>query len=140
MRTLRLFLTGLFVLACCSFQVLSQTSINPGNLKIAIAWQKGPSKGAIEVLNGKLLKIEILTGKGRIKGNSFEIKSNDVVRIVAILSNVQNKPGSGATVVTVRADQNPFSFFLRDVQKEYPIFIPEYHVAVSPFDDLRTYA
>ncbi len=140
MRILRFFLTGLFVFVCCSFNVLGQTSVNSNNQKIVLSWQRGQSKGAIEVLNGKLSKIEIVTGKGRIKGNSFEVKSNDEVRIVATLMNIRNNPGSGTTVVTVRTDQNPFSFFLRDVQKEYPIYIPEYHVAVTPFDDLRSYA
>ncbi|MDP2334837.1 MAG: hypothetical protein Q8N05_00005 [Bacteroidota bacterium] len=139
MKTLRFFLTGLFILVICSYNVLCQSIVNHNTKKIAIEWQKGQSEGILEVINGKLLKIEIIGGKGKIKGNSFEFKSNDEVRIIATLTNVQDNPGSSATIVTVRTNKNPFSFFLRDVNKEYPIYIPEYHVAVTTSDDTRSY-
>ena len=47
--------------------------------------------------------------------------------------------GSGATIITVRTVTNPFSFFLRDVSKEYPIFIPDYGVIATDADDTRSY-
>ena len=90
-------------------------------------------------MNGKLLKIEIVQGKGEVKRNAFEFDSNDNLRLLASLTNVKNNTGSDPTIVAVRTDQHPFSFFLRDVTKEYPIYIPEYHVIVTASDDMRSY-
>jgi hypothetical protein len=42
--------------------------------------------------------------------------------------------------VTVKERRNPFTFFLRDASREFPIFIPEYGVAVTAADDARGYA
>jgi hypothetical protein len=139
MKLSKNFLPELFVLILCSFNVSGQSILNLNNQRIAVEWQKGKIKGAIEVSNGKLVKIEIIRGKGKIKENSFEFNSNDPVRIEASFTKVKNNPGSEATIVTIRTDQNPFSFFLRDVNKEYPIYIPEYNVVVTIFDDLRSY-
>ena len=47
--------------------------------------------------------------------------------------------GPTGTVVSIFADDAPFSFLLRDVSPEYPIFIPRYGVAVTPADDSRGY-
>lgn len=140
MKTIRFFLTGLFLLVICSLSTLCQTNFILNNQRIIIEWQNSQPKGTIEVSNGQLLKIEIVKGEGKIKDNSFEFKSNENVCIVVTLNEVRNNTGSGATIVSVKTNQNPFSFFLRDVNKDYPIYIPEYNVIVTVPEDLRSYS
>jgi len=140
MKTIRFFLTGLFLLVICSLSTLCQTNFILNNQRIIIEWQNSQPKGTIEVSNGQLLKIEIVKGEGKIKDNSFEFKSNENVCIVVTLNEVKNNTGSGATIVSVKTNQNPFSFFLRDVNKDYPIYIPEYNVVMTVPEDLRSYS
>ncbi len=135
----RLILVSIFISTTCSYRALGQTNINRNNQKIVVEWEKTPVKGTLEVLNGKLLKIEIVKGKGKIKGNSFEINSKDEARITIELTDVKNNSGSDATLLTVRTNLNPFSFFLRDVNQKFPIYIPVYGVAVTASDDARSY-
>jgi hypothetical protein len=139
MNNWRFFLFGLIVWTIGSSDVSGQTMANYNDLKIAVEWQKSSMKGTIEVLNGKLLKVEATKGKGKIKGNSFDCWGKDGVRIIANVTDFQNKAGSDATIITVRTDQYPFSFFLRDVTKDYPVYIPEYQVIVTLANDSRTY-
>ena len=44
-----------------------------------------------------------------------------------------------ATVVSVAGVQKPFSFFLRDVRKDFPIYIPDCGAIVTSGDDDRSY-
>lgn len=43
-------------------------------------------------------------------------------------------------MLSVKTTEHPFSFFIRDVNANNPIFIPEYSVVVLPENDLRSYA
>ena len=47
--------------------------------------------------------------------------------------------GKGSTIITVETEKNPFSFFLREVRSEYPIYIPAYGVTVTESNDKRSY-
>jgi hypothetical protein len=49
------------------------------------------------------------------------------------------KYGQGGTILTIADKEHPFSFFLRDVRKEFPIYIPTYGVIVTTAEDQRTY-
>lgn len=50
----------------------------------------------------------------------------------------ENRPE--ATLIHVEAPQGSFSFFLRDVNRNTPIYIPNYKVTVLPAGDGRCYA
>lgn len=119
--------------------VLSQNILSKGDQIIAVIWPNTQPKGTIEVVNGQLQKLKITKGKGRVKGNSFEFKNIGDARLEVTLTNVQNSPGSNATRVTVRTNQNPFTFFLRDVTKAYPLYISQYHVVITSGEDLRSF-
>ena len=128
------------ILSSCSLHVLGQESGSGSNdLEVFIAWETGKSAGAIEVLNGTLSEIKIIKGKGRINGNDFVFRTSTDNRIALCFTSFKVDPGAGATLVTVKTTTNPFSFFLRDVGKDYPIYIPEYHVVVLPEGDTRSY-
>ena len=100
--------------------------------QISIEWQNSKPAGYIEVLNGKLEKISISEGKGKISGDHFTFRSDDFNRLEISFSDAKLNYGSGTTVVTVHSGDNSFSFFLRDVTAEFPIYIPEYNVIVCP--------
>ena len=42
-------------------------------------------------------------------------------------------------MINVLTAKNPFSFFLRDVNSENPIYIPEFQAAVLPVEDSRNF-
>ncbi len=113
--------------------------ISPASQQVSIEWKRGKTTGVIEVLNGELSDIEITRGNGKIKGNCFEFHTSEIKRISLTISSIHNNPGAGATVVTVNTKEQPFSFFLRDVNMEFPIYIPEYKVVVLQSGDTRSY-
>jgi hypothetical protein len=111
----------------------------PGS-RISILWKNGKPAGSIEVSDGKLSKIKIREGRGDASADTFRFKTEGEARLDLFLQDVRVNKGSGATIVSVRTKSNPFSFLLRDVNRAFPIFIPEYSVAVCPADDNRTVA
>lgn len=139
MKSSKFTLAIFYLLAGCTLNLFSQNSINLKYKSIAVEWPNGQLKGTIEVSNGELSKIEIEEGKGKTKENAFEFKSSENVRILVTTGNVKDHQGSEATIVKVNTVKNPFSFFLRDINKEYPVYIPEYRVAVTTSDDNRSY-
>ena len=70
--------------------------------------------------------------------NRFNATGDGPFRLEIELSGSEAAYGSGAAIVTVKTARNPFSFFLRDVRTEYPIYIPEYRVAVTNASDARS--
>ncbi len=107
---------------------------------IKVIWQQEKPNGTILVTNGKLNGIRIIEGKGKITGNSFRFNALGEAAILVSLNDIKNNPGSDATLVNVKTIENPFTFFLRDTNKDYPIYIPEYKVVVTTADDTRTYS
>lgn len=112
----------------------------PSKQKVSIEWNKGKPSGTIEVLNGSLANIEIIKGQGKVKGNRFEFTSSDQTRISLEINNAKNHPGPEATLISIKTSNFPFSFFLRDVSKDFPIYIPDYSVVVLKDSDNRSYA
>jgi hypothetical protein len=108
--------------------------------KISIEWNDGKPSGTISVLNGSLVKIGIVKGQGIIEDNHFEFANTGSARITLELDDAQNNPGPGATIISVKTNNSPFSFFLRDVSKDFPIYIPDYSVVVLRDSDHRSFA
>ncbi|NLO02826.1 MAG: hypothetical protein GX126_11005, partial [Bacteroidales bacterium] len=132
------------IILLLSFSVFGQNSVgdqsNKNSTEVIIEWNDKSPDGSIEVLNGNLTKIEIEEGAGQITGNKYKLKSSGRNRLKVKLDNININEGSGATVITVKTAEQPFSFFLRDVNKKFPVYIPEYKVVVLPGDDHRTYS
>ncbi len=127
------------ILAAMPLTAFGQSAESPGPRQITIKWPDGQPAGTIDVLNGNLSKIRIVRGEGKVTRNSFAFDSQGSAVLRASFDNVNNNPGSDPTIVSVRTGRNPFSFFLRDVTREYPMYIPEYRVAVTTSDDDRSY-
>jgi len=139
MSTLKFLPAVLLIWTISPVSIFGQPGNNLKNQQVVIEWSNVQSRGTIEVLNGQLSKIEILEGKGIVNRASFDLDSKKNCRILATVTHVKDNPGSDPTILTVKTDHDPFSFFLRDVSKEYPIYIPEYHVVVTASDDIRSY-
>jgi len=112
----------------------------PSKQKISIEWSDGKPSGTIEVLNGNLTKIEMIKGRGKVKNNRFGFTSSGSARIALDIDNTKTNPGPGATLISIKTETAPFSFLLRDVTEEFPIYIPEYSVVVLSDSDNRSYA
>ncbi|MEO8960336.1 MAG: hypothetical protein ABI325_00540 [Ginsengibacter sp.] len=113
--------------------------VDTSRQKISIEWNNAKPSGTIEVLNGTLIKIEVIGGKAKVKDNRFEYTSSGQARISLEIGNVKNQSGPGATIVSIRTNSSPFSFFLRDVSEGFPIYIPGYSVVVLKDADIRSY-
>jgi hypothetical protein len=131
------------ILRLCLIVLVTWTIRPPAVLceekRIAIEWAGGECKGTLEVVNGKLLTLKLIRGEGNVRAQSFAIVSKGNGRLLASFGDVDDEPGSDPTIVTLRTERNPFSFFLRDVSREFPIYIPEYRVVVTDADDMRSY-
>ena len=79
-------------------------------------------------------------GRGKVRENHFEFKASGQNRIEISLKDVNIGKGSGSTLVSIHTGNNSFSFFLRDVSIDYPIWIPQYQVVVCPSGDNRSYS
>ena len=100
--------------------------------KVKILWKNLKQEGRIELRNAGVVA-EL--SSGNCSDGSFAV--SDGVLCVRI-AEAMLKLGSFATIVTVRAE-NDFSFFLRDIRKDCPVFIPEYQVVVTEAEDPRSY-
>ena len=136
MKFLMLAVHILFISMTCMGQ---DTKINSDKLIVHVEWENGNQSGTIEVHNGILSDIEIIKGRGKAKGNTFEFKTSAENRIEITFDSVQNNPGAGSTLVTINTNENPFSFFLRDVNNKYPIYISDYRVVILESGDSRSY-
>ncbi len=92
--------------------------------KIKIFWKNIENEGKIWASHGT-----IADGSGQVSGNKAEINFTEV--------NIT--PGPYATLVHVEAGETPFSFFLRDVSAENPIYLPACGAIVTTGDDSRCY-
>ncbi|MCQ2143184.1 MAG: hypothetical protein MJY56_03850 [Bacteroidales bacterium] len=93
------------------------------NVNFNVEWNSAPGKVSVSARNG----------------GDVTVKKVGKLRRACVVSDALTASGPGATVVRVDAISGSFSFFLRDVPSESPIWIPEYGVVVLPGDDGRSY-
>lgn len=92
---------------------------------VQILWEKKHITGSIELRNQGILMQE----------PDFSVEDG---RLCVCVEDALLDPGAFATVVTIRTEQ-PFSFFLRDIRADMPVYIPQYAVIVTTQDDTRSY-
>ena len=117
MSTLKFLPAVLLIWTISPVSIFGQPGNNLKNQQVVIEWSNVQSRGTVEVLNGQLSKIEILEGKGIVNRASFDLDSKKNCRILATVTHAKDNPGSDPTILTVKTDHDPFSFFLRDVSK-----------------------
>jgi hypothetical protein len=115
-------------------------TIYEANMQIAIEWKGVHPAGQIVVSDGALEKLQVLRGQGETQGSDrFSGQQGGSLRLGLQIKGTGVQYGKGGTIVTVADKKHPFSFFLRDVNKDFPIYIPAYGVVATTADDQRTY-
>lgn len=105
---------------------------------IAVLWDAETAEGRIRVARGTVAEGRLAQGRGGYDSadGAFSIVGKGRLELTVEEADPQDKPA----IVTVDDGANPFSFFLRDVDSGYPVFIPAYRVAVTAREDGRDYA
>jgi hypothetical protein len=106
---------------------------------IAVVWRSGPLNGTLSIESGTLGAVRLVVGTGRADANGFSISSSGACRLELEVRDARLGPGSVPTRVTIGTQEKPFTFFLRDVCAQTPIFVPAYGVAVTEAADGRLY-
>ena len=108
--------------------------------EISIEWSAGHPTGQIVVSDGVLAGLKVARGKATIQEpNRFTSSESGALRLDLSVTGNDIRYGKGGTIVSVATREQPFSFFLRDVTRDQPIFIPAYEVMVTTTDDQRSY-
>jgi hypothetical protein len=121
-------------------KTVTTQEIRKDSKRIAILWQDPPESGRFEVINGTVAAKRVITGNGVLSGDRFALETGKPARLELEIDQVKIDPGAYATLVTVHATPMPFTFFLRDVNPENPIYIPELGVAVTAAGDRRDFS
>jgi len=106
---------------------------------VAVIWKTSPSDGEVSVKGGCVLNGRFTQDTGSFKNNVFTCNTNSECRLEISIDAENLGVGENPTIVTIHTDTNTFSFFARDIGSDFPIFIPDYDVAVLPAGDTRTY-
>ncbi len=138
MKKQSLYFGLLFTLVC----TLPLAAFQPGQpvRSVAVEWDGGKPQGTVEIHHGNLRDITIKEGKGKVQGNAFSFSSAGPCRIEITIVGADVNPGPGGTRVHMSTIRNPFTFFLRDIHRECPVFIPEFSAAVTEASDPRGYS
>jgi hypothetical protein len=106
---------------------------------IAILWNDVAGEGFIEISAGNLENHSIVNGSFGLNEEKSTFRFEKFCRMELDINNVSIGLGANATIITINTKKNPFSFFLRDVSKENPIYIPQFNVIVTEKNDRRSF-
>lgn len=109
-----------------------KTSVN-------VLWNSGPVNGRVVVSGGTLTHAAWTAGRGTCNNTDFTCRTPAFCRMRLTIEHARLTIGAFATTVTLLTDRSSFTFFLRDVNRENPVYIPAYGVAVTPADDDRSF-
>lgn len=119
---------------------VSAFSSNAFSQSVLLKWKDNPGQGKILLNQGKIEKMKVF-GSGKCVNGNFSFAHQNKYELSLTVGEAKNEKGPYATVVTVCLEDNAtsFSFFLRDVSKDYPIYLDRYGVVVLPDGDKRDF-
>jgi len=120
-------LSALAVAVCADASALESRSI-------AVVWRDGGAKGTILVRRGLISRL----AGGDISANGA-FSCSGSCRIEFSVDGADTLSNAERTLITVQSEKNPFTFFLGDVRRDHPVFIPAFDVAVTEARDSRSY-
>ena len=135
MNSFKAILFAFVIFLCVAPQIHAQNQKSA----VQIEWNEIGPKGQILVKNARITKIEIVKGKGKINGRGFAFTSIGPARILVQLDSVHIQPGPNTTLISIKTDKDAFSFFLRDVNANTPVYLPNFHTVVLPESDQRSF-
>ncbi len=121
--------------ACLILSCLLAGPLLAGQREVAVVFRDAGESGSVEVERGTLLGIDGAPGEKR-----FRCAAGSPLRVTLALDGDSSAYGSRTTIVSLASSPHPFTFFLRDVDRRFPILIPAYGVAVTEAGDPRSYA
>ena len=122
MKTRLIILLFLFLVPSCLLPIKA----------VEIEWKAVSGGVKIKADNGSVSSVQILKGKGRVRGCTVKIGKPSCVRLRCDVQDPVTSTGPNSTIISVGNGPDSFSFFLRDVNATSPIWIPEYQVVVLP--------
>lgn len=129
----------LFLAACQISSLNAGPPDSSGFRRVTVKWMNEIPSGKISVVNGKLINLKPAQGKCRINSGNFRFISSGYNALDIFLDEIRIGEGSYPTIVSVSNGAHSFSFFLRDITFDFPVFIPDYNAIVCLSDDKRTF-
>lgn len=129
MKTRLIILLFLFLVPSCLLPIKA----------VEIEWKAVSGGVKIKADNGSVSSVQILKGKGRVRGSVVKVGKPSCIRLRCEIQDPVTSIGPNSTVISVGNGSESFSFFLRDVNTTSPIWIPEYQVVVLPDDFSLSY-
>ena len=111
----------------------------PVRKQVSVEWRHGVT-GEIQVSHGKLVEMQVATGRGSVQGSRFASENDGTFRVSLTVEGVAARYATDPTIVAIKTDKDSFSFLLRDIDSRFPIWIPEYGVVVTDASDSRSFA
>lgn len=106
---------------------------------VAIEWSSGMPSGRITVDRGSLTSLRVAAGAGEADGSGrFAARRAGPFRIEAGIAGNLDLLNAAATLVTIESGKTSFTFFLREVRREYPVWLPGSGIAVTEAADGRS--
>ena len=94
------------------------------SVSVKIVFENPPARFDCEVEYGEITSVDFHSGS---------------TEGLVLINNAVLHSGAYSTMVTVRTESTAFTFMLRDVNTEYPVFLPYHKAVVLPRDDIRSY-
>jgi hypothetical protein len=104
-------------------------------LKVNLVFANGNRSGCVSVTFCR--KFELSTRDGKIDGTTFCLPNGGT--LTATVESPMLDAGANSSILRITGSAFPFSAFLRDVNPDYPIYIPEYGVAITAGDVDESY-
>jgi hypothetical protein len=106
--------------------------------QIALLYKTGQRTGTISILHGEIESGRIVSREGSIPMHNGRFSVIGASRLELDIINANLDIGAHSSIVTIQSDKS-FSFFVRDVCQEYPIYLPLFDAIVTDTEDRRDY-
>ncbi|MFQ8827029.1 MAG: hypothetical protein ACLR76_05920 [Alistipes sp.] len=115
------------------------TGNNVPERTITVLWKNAPAEVSLQAENGRIGSVRAVRGQATRRKDALRFAPGAEAAVACRIDSAQTQAGPGSTLIHVRAGSGSFSFFLRDVGSENPIYIPAYGTIVLPGGDDRNY-
>lgn len=131
-------LFALIFAGLCAFPALLTGGDAPERT-ITVLWKNAPAEVSLQAENGRIGSVRAVRGQATRRKDALRFAPGAEAAVACRIDSAQTQAGPESTLIHVRAGSGSFSFFLRDVGSENPIYIPAYGTIVLPGGDDRSY-
>ena len=131
-------LFALIFAGLCAFPALLTGGDAPERT-ITVLWKNAPAEVSLQAENGRIGSVRAVRGQATRRKDALRFAPGAEAAVACRIDSARTQAGPESTLIHVRAGSGSFSFFLRDVGSENPIYIPAYGTIVLPGGDDRSY-